>query len=129
MFNVLSMAIPERSSGQKAVDNIFGGTPFNVFTSDQGMALSDLHGIHEALDKQLVLSERQSYMSPPAPVIIEQRVPEYMPAPQVIIDTSALAEANYEVADKLEHVINAERALLRVTQGHTPLLQQGNVLL
>ncbi len=122
------MAVPDRSSGQKIVDNIFGDTPFNVFTSDQGMALSDLHGIHEALDKQLALTERQTY-APPAPVVIEQRVPEYMPAPQVVIDTSALAEANFEVADKLEDVIQIERSLLRVTKGHTPLLQQGNILL
>ncbi|MDD3896823.1 MAG: tetratricopeptide repeat protein [Candidatus Peribacteraceae bacterium] len=121
---------PERSSGQKFVDSLVGGAPYNIFTSDQGLALKHLAGIHKALDRHQETTERALHSSSramvPAPQI--QRIPEYLPAPEVIFDTSELAEAQREVADRLDDVIDTQRSMVQIAGAHTPLLQQGNML-
>jgi tetratricopeptide (TPR) repeat protein len=118
----------ERSFGGKFADEVFGGTPHNIFTSDKGVELKHLSDISKSLDKHQEIAERALHASSKGVAVQSQQVPQYLPPPEVVIDTSALAHAQRDVANQLEGVIDAQQSLAKIAGAHTPLLKQGNIL-
>ncbi|MFA7681820.1 MAG: hypothetical protein WCX61_02200, partial [Candidatus Peribacteraceae bacterium] len=111
---------PDRDSGTKLMDNIFGGVPNNIFTSDDGVRIKALNDINAGLDRHNELMNRSLAVSSAPPTIIQ----EYLPAPEVYIDTSGLEIAQYETTRKLEGVLDAQRKILATASEHTPLFKQ-----
>jgi len=111
------------SSRSKLVDNIFSDAPYNVLTSDEGLRLKYLRDIRDDLDQHNDMT-RRALQAPGTTSFASPRTPEYLPAPEINIDTSALADAQFEVADKLGDVLDSQRKLIEATSTHTPLFKQ-----
>ncbi len=117
------MTTPERSSGQKFADSLFSGVPYNVFTSDKGMELKHLQNIEKSLDKHHEAVERSLSRSTSHSGALRQQT-QYLPPPEIIIDTTELAQSQQQVADRIEDVLNAQRDLVQATYRHTPLFKR-----
>lgn len=113
----------ERSSNQKHVDAIFSSVPFGYATSDTGLHLKYLDQINKKLDKHRESIDRSLAMGASSPPM-GNRVPDYLPTPEIVIDTSELAHAQRDVADALGSLFDSQRDLLGATREHTPLFQR-----
>src|SRR3989344_47485 len=105
---------PERSSTQKMVDSIFHSTPMNIVTSDQGMQLKYLDNLNkhqEGIERSLHQISQGSRGQ------IAHRVPDYMPTPEIIINTGGV-ENSAEVADSLHQLVGSHETLVQISQNH-----------
>lgn len=120
------MAIGDRTTGQKLADSIFSGTPYNIFTSDEGLKIKYLKEMHQSFEQHRTSVEQSLHkLSRGGGLSVVQRMPDYMPPPEILINTDSLANSHREVTDKLGDVLEAQRDLFEVAHGiHTPLLQR-----
>jgi len=86
------------------------GYKTNIWLTDQERSTKAAEDLNDKLDRHLSAMESSSGRVVDA---YAERVPSYLPAPQVHIDTDRLADAQYETSDRVFQLVDGQRELIR----------------
>lgn len=91
---------------------------WNPFLNNDERSTKALEDINRNLDKhQNALENNWSQSLSNS----SYREPQYIPSPEIYIDTDSLADAQYEISDRLEWVLDAQRDLVRASNRNNSL--------
>ncbi len=94
----------------------------NPLLNNEERSVKALENINKALDKHQSSLERESYKSNETDIDnYRNREPQYINPPEIIINTDKLADAQYEISDRLNWIFNAQRDLVQNTNENNSL--------